>query len=276
MRGIHLIGICFIFMLVGCSQDSMIKSMMTPEDEAVVRNYIELLKNDKLELIEKDLDPEIRNADMHSALSRMTSLIPKQYPDSIKMVGLSILNGDNFTSTNITYEYQFKDKWLLINIAVKKKDGIATITAFNVIPIQDSLENINRFNFVGKQPLHYAVLLLTVLVSAFSIYAFALCLGTNISRNMKLSWIIFIIFGFGKFSINWTTGEWLITVQAIQLFSGGAYAPAYGPWVISFSIPIGAIVFVLLRGRLRKSADKTPQSHPIDGDVPRDADHEKD
>jgi hypothetical protein len=54
----------------------------------------------------------------------------------------------------------------------------------------------------------------------------------------------------GKFSVNWTTGQWAVSLTSVQLFCASAFAPLYGPWTIAVSLPLGALVFLLLRRRL--------------------------
>lgn len=58
------------------------------------------------------------------------------------------------------------------------------------------------------------------------------------------AWIIFILLGIGKISINWATGEWTIVPLSIQLFSVPAFAAFNGPWIIAASLPLGAIMFI--------------------------------
>ena len=70
----------------------------------------------------------------------------------------------------------------------------------------------------------------------------------------KWPWILFIIFGIGKISVNWATGQWTGQFVAVQLFSAAAMSEFYGPWVISASVPIGAVAFIIYkRTRLLRS-----------------------
>lgn len=55
-----------------------------------------------------------------------------------------------------------------------------------------------------------------------------------------------------KFSVDWTTGQWGIMPLSFQLLGAGAFAPAYGSWVISVSLPLGAIIFMMKRKGLSK------------------------
>ena len=41
--------------------------------------------------------------------------------------------------------------------------------------------------------------------------------------------MLFILFGVGRFAVNWTTGVWQINPIYIRLFSASAVANPYGP-----------------------------------------------
>jgi hypothetical protein len=102
----------------------------------------------------------------------------------------------------------------------------------------------------GKNALQYGVLTLAVGVAIFTLCVLVVCIRTKLKRR-KWLWILFILFGFGKLSVNWATGQWGIQVLAAQLFSASTYADFFGPWIISVSLPIGAMVFLRFRRTLR-------------------------
>jgi hypothetical protein len=98
--------------------------------------------------------------------------------------------------------------------------------------------------------LDYAVLAYGVAVALFTLVVLIVAAKTKMRRR-KWLWILFILFGVGKFSVNWTTGQWGIALLVVQLFSVSSQAEFFGPWIISVSLPIGAILFLLRRNRLR-------------------------
>jgi len=204
-----------------------------------------------------------------NTLVKMAQVIPAQTPESIKVVGVheNVFHGHNdseTTTTNITLEYQFQSKWLLINVATQKKGGVSTVVGFNVNPITDFLENINKFRLVGKNPLQYSVFVLAILIPLFTLYALILCIRTKIEKK-KWLWVLFVMLGLAKFSVDWTTGQWGLTPLSFQLLGAGAFAPLYGSWVISISLPLGAVIFMLKRKGLSKqqnNIDQIVQSEP--------------
>lgn len=133
----------------------------------------------------------------------------------------------------------------------QEKNGFKTIVGMNILPQPASLEEQNRFTLSGKEAIQYIVLGFGVGSVLLSLYSLIVCIRTKLPRR-KWPWILFIIFGFGQLVVNWTTGEWGIVPIAVQLFSFSASAPLYGPWTISTSMPLGAILFLLYRARLTR------------------------
>jgi hypothetical protein len=247
----------FLALVAGCDKGSLLKVLSSPADEKVATYYIDLLRDHQFAPIEQDMDPSLQGAKVAGALAAMANIIPPQAPISMKLVGANTLRTPSIYKTNYTFEYQYPDRWLLINVATLKKGGVLTIVGFNVRKLPDSLENINRFTLAGKQPLQYAVLVAAVLIPLFCIYVLVLCAQTPIPKR-KWLWIIFILLGFFTFSINWTTGQWGLSPISFQLLGVACTQPLYGAWIVSISLPVGAIVFLTKRKGFLKAAGNKP------------------
>ncbi len=261
MRTLMAAGILLLALLVGCSQADMMKALVPPADEQTATHYIDLLRQHQFDPIEKDIDPSIRPPNMHEVLVQMAAEMPSQDPVSVKVVGFnrSILNG--VSSNNVTFEYQYPDRWLMANVAIKKANGVSTIIGLNVKTLPQSLEASNQFTLGGKTMIQYGALALVALVIVVTLYALVLCVRSPIARR-KWLWIIFILFGVGKLSVNWTTGQWGFMPLSLQLFSASAVSQSYAPWIVSVSFPLGAVWFLLRRKHLiaRSAPPALPQA----------------
>jgi hypothetical protein len=191
---------------------------------------------------------------LDQTLTQMAKLFPSGEPTSVTLVGAhSFTNiSAKWSTINLTYEFRFGGKWVLTNVALKKQNGIATIIGFNVTPESASLAAQNKFSLRGKSVLQYSVLMLVVVVPLFTLFALVLCLRTKLN-GPKWPWVIFIILGLGRFTINWTTGTSAFQLLSFQLLGASAIAPFYGAWTLGVSLPLGAIVFLFMRGKLRRS-----------------------
>lgn len=239
-------AIALFVLIAGCDRATLMKVMAPSADVQVAKNYIALLREHKFARIERDIDPEIKVANIHGDLIGMASLIPVGNPESVKIVGSNTFTSPSVYKSNITFEYQFPEKWLLVSVAVQKKAGVSTIIGFNVRNLPDSLENLNRFKLAGRNALQYAVLGGAILIPLLILCALVLCIRTKIPER-KWLWIIFIVIGIGQVSVNWTTGQWNVIPLSFQLFGSGAAAPPYGAWILSISFPLGAIWFLVRR-----------------------------
>ena len=234
-------------MLCGCDP-SWVMNLMTPkEDERVARGYLELLRSHDLERIEKDLDQTLQNDTVRETLARMVPQMPAQQPLSSRIVGVHTWRGQDVYVSNISFELHYPDLWLLANVAVQKKHGQSTLVGLNIVPMSDSLENLTRFSLAGKSRLQYAILGLAVAAAAVTLLALVRAIRTP-GLRWRWLWIVFILVGFGKAAVDWSTGTLSVKLLALQLCSASALAPFYGSWSVAVSLPLGELVF-LLRGR---------------------------
>jgi hypothetical protein len=246
---IYLFCVLALIVLSGCNQSSLIEKFTPPEDKTIATNYIALLQQRQFEPIERDTDPSLKAILTPDLLEKMADAIPPQAPISIKVVGANSFHEDNVYQINLSFEYEFPTNWLLINVATQKKGGTSTIIGFHVDGLFDSLENLNKFTLVGKNLLQYATLAFAILVPLFIVYTLVLCIRTKMKKR-KWLWIIFILIGIGKFTVNWTNGHASIGLLYFQLLGASSFAPPYGAWLISVSLPLGAILFLVRRNRL--------------------------
>lgn len=241
--------------LLGCNQEDLLQKFASQEEQAEAKSHIDRLRAGKFDEIEKVLDPSIRTPNIRDTLAKMSALIPNREPTSVKLVGFQTFQSSDTKTVNITFEYNFDDKWLLANVALQEQQGKKSVIGFNINPITDSLQNQNKFTLTGKGPIQYAILVAAITSILITLYSIIVCARTKFPKR-KWLWILFILVGFGKVTVNWTTGEWAFAPISIQLFSASATAMLYGPWTIGASLPLGAILFLFYkRPRLTRKVE---------------------
>lgn len=245
LRALLLAGtVAMVLLLAGCGGGGL-----HPLDTAVAQSYVNLLREQRFNQIQNDMNLDLFYSVPRDQLVSMSGLFPSAPPLSIKIVGANIVSTPGFRSTALTLEYEFPHKWLLAGVTTQEANGRRTLTALNVTPIPDSLEHTNRFSLWDKTELEYDTLFLGLLSILFSLYAFVTCLSTNI-RTAKWFWLAVTLIGIGGFQINWTTGDILLTPWVFRLPPLGGSAPVYGPAMVYVAIPLGALIFLAFRRRL--------------------------
>ncbi len=124
----------------------------------------------------------------------------------------------------------------------------------NVVPKADARSPLAALN--EGQPVVVAAVVLAVLFALFSLAMFLRALFLQGLKRRWL-WLIFIAVGFVAFSVNASTGAWQISPIYVLLFSASAIwsGSMLDAWVVTFAIPVGAIVFLSRHG-FRKRADE--------------------
>lgn len=242
----------FLGVLVGCDQAALMKKLIPAENEASARRYVNLLRQNNFDQIEKETNASIKGPNNRRKLVTMAAMFTAQEPTSVKVVGFrKHFSGDSRT-TSISLEYEFPDRWLLVEVVTQTTGGVDTLLGIHVTPLADSLENLNRFTFVDKGASQYTIFFLAVLAALLTLYAFVLCIKTKIGKK-KWLWLILVLVGAGKLGVDWTTGQLFFAPLFIQLPPAGAVADLYGAWFVFVSMPVGAIVFLALRNKLLES-----------------------
>ena len=146
-----------------------------------------------------------------------------------------------------TYEIclqgRYTDQWTVTWFTFKGPEGHEKLIGFHFQPLSDRLEHLNKFSLNGKPVLNYLMLLLAVLIVIFVLATLLACIRTRIPKR-KWLWCIFVCLGFVGISLNWTNG--VVSIDPIRVYIPGVTVTAaspYAPWVITVSVPIGAILF---------------------------------
>src|SRR5690349_11996629 len=247
MQGMRAVCVLLIASLVaGCDAQSLFNSLIPEKQAAIGRGYLDDIRLRKFEPVETNFDRAFDKSEIRAALEKMSTLFPRGQPKNVKIVGSNTFNTGERTTYNFTFEYEFPHAWLLGHIYFTDSNGRVVIERLDVLPLKDSLENLNAFSMRGRSVLHYAFLALAALLAAFSIFTAIACLRTPIPKR-KWLWVAFILIGFVSITLNWTTGELSWNALTVVLFSAGFWQQLYGPLIVQIAIPIGAAVFWLRR-----------------------------
>lgn len=250
-----ILGLLLLLMF-GCSQEAMMEKLIPKEEVEFSKKYLSLFQSRNFEEISKRLNPQLRTENLSSQLEQVAKFFPPDPPRNVELVGSHTLKSNDKWQANISFQYEFSSSWLIANISLERiGGGELIVNSVNVNPIQDSLENINKFTLKGKGPTHFVFLALIFFLPAFIIFTFIVCLRTRIKKR-KWLWAIFILLGYGQFSLNWTTGAGSVKPIYFQILGAGFMsAGKYAPWILSISFPLGAILFWVRKGKMPKKQE---------------------
>ncbi len=241
----------------GCNADTFMKTFLNKtapkEDDEFARRYLGILKTNNLDRAIELLSPEVKESNIKSKIQAIIPLLKKGEPVSIEMVGCNVVYSVYKRISYFTYQYQFKDSWLVVDVIVENIEGKQQILGINVNPIPASLKEINAFTFAGKRTVNYIFLGIAIIVSLVILYSFILCKKTKMRK--KWLWIILIFCGVTSLRLNWTTGQIIFQPLTgnLEIFLGFSIVRQglYAPWILSTYFPLGAILFLIKRKKLQ-------------------------
>lgn len=246
------IGLLSLLFLAGCDHTPILDSI-APEAITSSKGYFDLLRHQQYGKFEDALDPTIKTPNIHNTLVSMAPLVPAGEPVSVKAVSAKVTCNAGICDNDIVLEYEFPQSWLLVNVVTKRTNNDFSITGFHLNPISESVEETNRFTLVDRKFIQYLFLLPFLLVPLYCLYALLLCIQTKLEIKQKAAWIAGIVLGIFSIDVYWTTGELGFRFFSLHLLSVGISSIPYGSWIVSLSLPVGAIAFPFYRNKLIKT-----------------------
>jgi len=261
----QLLGIVLLALaLCGCDQQAAIRKFVLPAQDKAGRAYFEDVRTGNFAPVYDATAPAYQAAMTPDLFSAMRAMFGTKPVKTITVIGARInarkVAGEPDIVTNVlTYEYDMGDRFVIAEIVLQDTDHGETghamqIDGIHVRALTRSLEQINGFTLSGKNPLFLAFLALVVLNPIFVIVTAVACWKTPIPR-FKWLWRIFILFGVTGLTLNWTDGSVQFMPIMANFLGAAVSREGYGPWIFQIGIPLGAILFWIMRPRWRMRAE---------------------
>jgi hypothetical protein len=235
---------------LACDQRSAFEAMVPKDDAAFAIETLAYLQRGHFPAAENRISEQARTPALRSQMERLAAVLGTQAAQDVHVIGFSsnTVNGAT-TYTNVVLEYRFAQRWLVVTVAMHRSGAVRAIDGVQARPTTGPQEFLNRFTLAGKTVGHYVVLVWTIVTPVLIGATLLLLLRTPVPR-LKWLWALFVAVGVGQLSLDWTTGDIrLVPLQATLFGSGFLKAGPYSPVVLLTSLPVGAIVFLLLRRR---------------------------
>jgi len=254
-RFLNLFGALFcVVLLTGCNEEAAIKKATPKEADAMAREFINLLNKKNADRAEKLIEPTIR-AEAKPKLVALVDLLSKETPKEVKIIGVRARKKDAQKLIQLNYQIYYEKAWIVASLAIIEGPKERFIFSVRMDPLKAPLEQLYAFRLAGRTIVHYVTLLFSIVVPLFILYALIQCIRT-VPGKIKWVWAPFIILGFVTFHLDWTTGRAFIQLISTLIFGVMFAKQKYGPLIISVSLPIGAIAFLIMQ--FIKSKKSTP------------------
>jgi len=244
----RLLVALLLVLAAACTRQSANAPAVTKEDTDFAQQLLARLAAHDLAAVESYADPALRGPAFRQRVQQISSVFPPEPPTSVNLVGSQSAKSGGATLVSTTYEYEYPPRmWLVAEVLVEKTGDQRVLKSLQVRPSRESLAHLNRFTFIGKGAWHYVFFVVVVAVPLFMLYTLFVVLRTPRLIG-KWFWAILVLFGVGQIALNWTTNAFTASVMNLHLFgSGFIKANQYSPLFLITSIPLGAILFYVMR-----------------------------
>lgn len=180
--------------------------------------------------------------DVRDKLEQMLDTLPPGEPDSVRVIGANRLLTSQVDRSELTYATHSKGGRGVVVVVVAEELGMRYVESARVFRIKKPIEELNTFGLFGRGVQGVLLIVAMVIVVGFCLWVAVLCMRTP-TLSLRWLWALFAIFAVGRIAMNWSTGEVQTEMVRLQFFGAGLMrAGLYGPWILSLSFPLGALV----------------------------------
>jgi hypothetical protein len=245
--------------LSACSADAALRRFTIPAHDSLARQFLNGVREDNLPSVDRFIGPESRKIPgLADSIRAAAAQLPIGPIDTVRLVGVNLMKRRDVTSSILTYELHTPHGWGLATLRINEELGLRFVDGFTGQPLPESLEALNSFQRGLARPKTWIFLVIVIGMAAFSLGMAVAAMRAPIPR--RVYWAVLALVGAGGIAINWSTGEISSQLLTLRLFSSGVVrgGPA-GPWVLSFSFPLGPILVWRRLQRARTLTDATPE-----------------
>ncbi len=250
-RIIVIVTLGLVMGLTGCAAPDLSAFGSLP-DVVEARHIADALARGDIRAVTSRLAESQRVPDPERSLELLVGQFPPGAPLDVRVVGyqrnaINMLGGATAVTSNVTFEARYKSSYAVTNVVLRRVDeGPRRIIGLHAQALPQSLSALNAFSLAGKRPVQDLFLLAMIAAAGTTAAALFMWFRRRATTRRKWWWLLGILAGAFKLSVNWTTGAVAIQALTIQLFSVSVMRDGFvGPWILSWSIPAGAIAFMI-------------------------------
>ena len=237
--------------LAGCSPAQWNEKLSTPEDRALALQAISALRSGNVSSLQPVMEPKAFSQTL-AVQGEIKAQLSASGEPKLVTVSTNTTNdsGASQTVEALNYEFGSGSNWAAVQVVLKKGPKGVQIVGWHGMPATVQPTSAGDFTWSGKGLIQYLWLLAMIASTATILSAVVLAIRSpGIAR--RWAWITGSLFGLCQFSLNWATGAWGIRPLSVSLLGSGAFrASPFDAWVLTFSLPVVALVFLARRRHL--------------------------
>lgn len=232
----------------------------TPDSEAAADAMYADIATGRVAKIQARLTPEAAKMVTPQQILSLRPFAETTPPKTRRLVTMEIFNAlDGGPQTqNLTYELAYPGRTVLYRVTLKRPSATAPwqVQTANLNKATDAQLAKSGFTLNGRSPTQLAFLAATVFSPVLMLTAIiAVTRAPGLKR--KWLWALLALVGIGSAAMNWTTGQTWFQPLSVNLIGAGISqegASNFFPWMLKFTLPLGAVVAHWRAAKARREA----------------------
>ena len=226
----------------------------TDEEERAARQFLQSVARGEPIPREK-LDSSLLTPQSSSTFSLLQDELQGVDADSATVVWYGVLHSKKATLVTFDFAVTLRHGPSLARVVLQRGEA-PVLAGLHIRRLSNEPVPRTPARSAGK------VIILIALVLAPIISIIALVRLWRAPAGRKWPWALFILAGFGKASVGWTTGRFAFQPISFQVLSASGFQAPTGEWVLAASLPLGAIVYLLRSRRGARAIAETSVQPP--------------
>lgn len=241
--------------LAACTQQGWNDRLASRQEQAFVLKIADQLRAGQIDQLAQEAEPELRQQ-LPTYMKQVASmLVPVQGKFELQTVGSFTLNGGPTTKTFIV-QGGSDNRWAVVRVVLRGPSNAMQLAGLYVTPFNADPSKLDDFEIGRRGALGYLWLVCMAAGVCTCVWATILIWRRNWLKRRWL-WTLGSLFGFVGFGLNWSTGAWAIQFLNVSLLgAGAAKAGPYAPWLLSFGIPVVALIVIVRWYRHEQESDE--------------------
>lgn len=244
--------------LAGCSASQRNEKLSTPADREIALKVIAALRSGDIDQVKADFEPELFSQTTAIKDKTKAAMPAQGAPVLVTVSSNSVSAGaDSQTSVVLNYQLGAEQRWAIVQIVLRKAQGRTMVAGWHAVPVNREPTSIGNFELTGKSAANY-LWLAAMIGSTATILCALWLLAFSKGLKRRWLWVLGSMVGLGQFTLNWATGEWRMQPLAFSLLGSAAVRPSpFDPWMLSFSLPVVAAIFLFRRRSLMAKSNES-------------------